>query len=593
MKLLKLISEFLLLAAKEYSWLSKILLTILISVTIVIIFLGSRINTIYYWGFLILIPLTILNLIIHRKNIYQKVLRQLRDNWGKEQVRDRNFPEIESWHRYSISADNKNDVCVDDKTWSDLNMNDLYSKIERTLTNPGECVLYEILRTPLLSDNVLKKRHEIIKLFQTDSQIREQIQMTLLRLGKQKGNIVTALLCEELSCSKPHQMLFSFLAVLALISIVVVPFLLGDPGFILIILPLYIINLLASFRVKAQLQFQLASIRYLGAMIRLAGHIAENNHPQLAEYCKKLKEAAAATEKIARKTYLLFPESALSSDVFTIISAHIDNYFLREVRIYYAVLDEIHAHRKQLKLIYQLIGELDALQSTASYLTGFSDYTVPNFTDKELLLEVKDARHPLLTNPVSNSIKIIQEKGVSITGSNMAGKTTFLRTLGVNALLAQTIYTCFAASYTGSFFKIISLINETDNIIEGKSYYLMEAERLLKIIKSLGKEISTLCIIDEPLAGTNSTERVIASLEILRYLINHNAIVAVATHDLNLANNLEFGFKSYHFTDDVDHNGLKFDYKLKEGIASTSNAIKLLEYLDYPEDIINRAMKNR
>ena len=176
MKSLKIISELLLLAAKEYSWLSKILLTSSIGLIVIIIFLGAGINAIYYWGFLILIPLTILNIIIYRKNISAKLLCQLRDAWGKEQVRQRNFSEIELFYRYSVSKDPKNDDSIDDQTWSDLNMSDLYSKIDRTLTNPGECILYNILRTPLFSDKILKKRHEIIKLFQTDKEIREQIQ---------------------------------------------------------------------------------------------------------------------------------------------------------------------------------------------------------------------------------------------------------------------------------------------------------------------------------------------------------------------------------------------------------------------------------
>jgi DNA mismatch repair ATPase MutS len=469
-------------------------------------------------------------------------------------------------------------------------MNDLYSKIERTMTNPGECILYNILRTPLLSDKILKKRKEIIRLFQTNKEIREDIQIRLLRMGKQKGNGVTALLCEELPPSTAFKYLFSFLALLAFVSIIAVPLLWGARGIIIFILPLYIINLLVTSKIRARLLLQLSAIRYLGAMIRLSKKLAAIKCPELADCCEKLKKATSATEKIARKTFLLFPESSFGSDIGTLLYAHIDIYFLREVRIFYAVLDEIHAHKEELRLIYRLIGELDALQSAASYREGLSGYVEPDFSDKELLLEIKDAIHPLLPNPVPNSITI-REKGVTITGSNMAGKTTFLRTLGVNAILAQTIYTCLAASYTGNYFRIFSLINEADNLIEGKSYYLIEAEHLLKMIKSSEKEILTLCLIDEPLAGTNSSERVIASFEVLNYLIDHNALVIVATHDLELAGKLKFAFKSYHFTDDVDDQGLKFDFKLREGITSTSNAIRLLEYLDYPKDIVERSMK--
>jgi DNA mismatch repair ATPase MutS len=175
----------------------------------------------------------------------------------------------------------------------------------------------------------------------------------------------------------------------------------------------------------------------------------------------------------------------------------------------------------------------------------------------------------------------------------MAGKTTFLRTLGVNAILAQTIYTCLATSYMANYFRIISLISETDSLMEGKSYYLVQAEQLLQMIRSSEKDVLTLCLIDEPLAGTNSSERIVASFEILRYLFEHKALAIIATHDLELAGKLEFGFKSYHFTDKVDQEGLSFDFKLRDGITSTSNAIRLLEYLDYPEDIIKRAMKSK
>jgi hypothetical protein len=590
MKLLKIVAEFSMISLKQSSLLLKILIVFSASLAFAIILIGVKIDPLYYWGLLILLPLIIFSIRIYQKNTLQKLVCQLREEWGKEKVKNRNFTEIESFYRYSTSRRGNNDIPIDDQTWSDLNMNDLYSKIERTMTNPGECVLYNILRIPMLSDKILKKRNEITRLFQTNKDIREQIQIALLRMGKQKGNGVTALVCEEMPPSSPLKFLFSFLALVAFVSIIAVPLLWGAPGIIIFILPLYFINLLATYKVRSRLLFQLAAIRYLGAMIRLGKKLAAIKCPELADYCEKLKKATSATEKIARKTFLLLPENSFTSDIVTLLYAHIDIYFLREVRIFYAVLDEIHAHKDQLRLIYCLIGELDALQSVASYREGLSGYVEPDFSARELLLEIKDSRHPLLTNPVPNSITI-REKGITITGSNMAGKTTFLRTLGVNAILAQTVYTCLASSYTGNYFRIISSISKVDDLIEGKSYYLVEAERLLKMIKSAEKQILTLCLVDEPLAGTNSSERVIASFEVLCYLIGHNALVVVATHDLELAGKLEFGFKSYHFTDDVDDQGLKFDFKLRDGITSTRNAIRLLEYLDYPKDIVNRSLK--
>lgn len=590
MKLLKFIAELSLISVKQLSLLLKIIIVISVCFSFAVILLGANVAPVYYWALLLLLPLMVLCIGIYQKSAHQKLLTQLRDDWGKEKEKDRNFSEIESFYRYSTVHHDDYDISVDDQSWSDLNMNDLFCKIERTLTNPGECILYQILRTPLLSDEILKQRNQIIRLFQANQEIREKVQIGLLRMGRQKGNGITALVCEELPSSIPFKYLFSFLAMLALISLIVVPLLWGSAGIIVVILPLYLVNMLATNKVRKQLLSQLAAIRYLGAMIRLGEQITAIQCLELAGYCAKLKEAASVLKKIARKTFLLFPEASVSSDLATLVYAHIDIYFLREVRIFYSVLNEIHAHHKELRLVYRLIGELDALQSVASYREGLPGYSEPDFSDEELLLEIKDTRHPLLTDPVPNSISI-RGKGITITGSNMAGKTTFLRTLGVNAILAQTIYTCLATSYTANHFRIISLISETDSLLEGKSYYLVQAEHLLRMIRSSEKDVLTLCLIDEPLAGTNSSERIVASFEILRYLFDHKALVVVATHDLELARKLEFGFKSYHFTDRVDKEGLSFDFKLKDGITSTSNAIRLLEYLDYPKSIIKRAMK--
>jgi hypothetical protein len=590
MKLLKVLAEFSLISIKQLSLLFKILIVVSACLAFVIIYAGASVDRIYYWGLLILLPLMSITIRIYQKSTLQKLLSQLREDWGKVKEKDRDFSQIGSFYRYSTAGRDDSDISIDDQTWSDLNMNDLYSRIDRTLTNPGECILYQILRTPLLSGEILKKRNEMIQLFQNNKGIRENIQIGLFRMGKQKGNGITALVCGELPPSTSFKFFFSFLALLALLSIIAVPIFWGSAGIIMVVLPIYLVNMLATNKVRKRLLFQLTAIRYLGAMIRLGKKIAAIKCPELSEYRVELEKATSATNKIVRKTFLLYPEASVSSDIGTLLYAHLDIYFLREVRIFYSVLDEIHAHHEELVSLYRLIGELDAIQSVASYREGLPGYSMPDFSDEESLLDIEDAKHPLLPDAVPNSITI-RQKGITITGSNMAGKTTFLRTLGVNAILAQTIYTCLATSYTANYFRIISLISETDSLTEGKSYYLVQAEQLLRMIKSSEKDVLTLCLIDEPLAGTNSSERIVASFEILRYLFDHRAVAVVATHDLELAGKLEFGFKSYHFTDKVDQDGLGFDYKLKDGITSTSNAIRLLEYLGYPEEILKRAMR--
>lgn len=185
----------------------------------------------------------------------------------------------------------------------------------------------------------------------------------------------------------------------------------------------------------------------------------------------------------------------------------------------------------------------------------------------------------------------MNNQGVIITGSNIAGKSTFLRTIGLCVLMAQTISTCPARTYQGIPLRVITSISRTDIIIAGKSFYFAEAERLLQLIGTVENEISSLCIIDELLAGTNSLERLYASQEILSFLYRTNVLLIIATHDLDLADKLKDKYTLFHFTDNVTKDGLYFDYTLKIGMASTVNAIKLLEYLGYPVEITNRVLE--
>jgi DNA mismatch repair ATPase MutS len=267
---------------------------------------------------------------------------------------------------------------------------------------------------------------------------------------------------------------------------------------------------------------------------------------------------------------------------------YINIFFLLEIRAFYAAVDEIAKHTQDLRDLYQTIGEIDALQSAASYRASLPGYAEPEFVREGIHLEVSEARQPLLEKAVPASVGF-QKNVVLITGSNMGGKSTFLRNIGTNALLAQTIATTLTSHYKGNFFQIITSISRTDDLLTGKSFYYVEAERILRTMQSFRTNMPTLCIIDELLSGTNSTERLQASEAIIRYLARQNSLAIIATHDLELAERLDGTCDIYHFTDNVDDTGLKFDYLLKPGVATTRNAIALLKYLGYPKEITDEA----
>ena len=205
------------------------------------------------------------------------------------------------------------------------------------------------------------------------------------------------------------------------------------------------------------------------------------------------------------------------------------------------------------------------------------------------MLEADELYHPLLDEPVANSVKT--DKCVLITGSNASGKSTFLRSAGICALFSQTLGFATAKAYRARKFRIYSSMALKDNLLGNESYYMVEIKSLKRIMDA-AKAISSypvLCFIDEVLRGTNTVERIAASSQILRGLACSDTICFAATHDIELTSILEKFYSNYHFTEEITDNDVRFSYKLMEGRATSRNAIKLLGLLGYDESIIRQA----
>jgi DNA mismatch repair ATPase MutS len=196
--------------------------------------------------------------------------------------------------------------------------------------------------------------------------------------------------------------------------------------------------------------------------------------------------------------------------------------------------------------------------------------------------------HPLLNNPVSYIFEL-NNKGALVTGSNASGKSTYLRTIGVNALFSQTIYIALAKEYRANYFKLLTSIGTTDSIEEGDSYFMTEAKSLKRIIDAINQNQPVLCILDEIFRGTNTIERISAAREVLNYMMDRNSLVVAATHDLELTTLVSDRFDNYHFQEDIKENDIEFDYILRKGPCTSRNAIAILRYLGYPKEIFENA----
>ncbi len=171
----------------------------------------------------------------------------------------------------------------------------------------------------------------------------------------------------------------------------------------------------------------------------------------------------------------------------------------------------------------------------------------------------------------------------------MSGKTTFLRTIIINSILAQTIYTCFAEKFETPILKQFSSIRIDDSLLEGTSYYLEEVNTMASLVKEVASPDQNLFILDEVFKGTNTIERIASAKAILSYLNRNDNIVIVSTHDIELSKMLEKEFDLYHFVETIENNEFRFDHKLKPGPLKTRNAIRILEISNYPKEIIDEA----
>lgn len=192
--------------------------------------------------------------------------------------------------------------------------------------------------------------------------------------------------------------------------------------------------------------------------------------------------------------------------------------------------------------------------------------------------------HPAIAEAVGNDI--VLDTGLIVTGSNMSGKSTFLRTLAINAICAQSIHTSFG-SWHASLFRVFAVMRTGDALADGMSKYAVEVAAIGKLVAAIGREdrqLPALLVVDEPFSGTNPALRVPIVVEVLDHLARRDLAIT-ATHDLDVAAQVGPRFVRAYFREPDDETG-QFDRKLRPGVSPGSNALALLIRAGYPQEII-------
>lgn len=489
------------------------------------------------------------------------------------------------------------DVALDDDVCRDIDLDDMFCYVDRCITPIGELMLYYRFRRMKRSCR-LADDEEDISIIRENEEFRAKVEAALGAVNGKKGLSVTSLLNMSVKIARWHR--FAWLipvfecSLLLLILLYLPPAAAIVYAVIVLTFNVFVHNFNKSYvDLFIRPLIQLDQVR--PSAVRLSGIDRFNNLNDVLNSVHNLS-------RLSRKLRIFSLNGILESDVMIVFYGLIElikTICCVEPIMTYVILRKINDVGKDARTLIEYIGEWDVLYSIASFRTwmescGFA-WSCPEFTDCKKSIDMEDVYHPLIKDCVPNSIRI-SGKSVIITGSNMSGKSSFIKTMVVNIVSSYAMNMCFANRMSLPECRISTVLSVTDDLDEGKSYYMSEILRIKSIIdrcRVSDGSITDFIFIDEIFKGTNTVERVSIADAVIRYLSSlENAIAVVSTHDIELAEGLEESLDTYHFNETVDSERIRFSYKLASGVVYTRNAISLLRLCGYPSSILMRAEEN-
>lgn len=513
----------------------------------------------------------------------------LKNNYGvlpkREEYRQEDLIKISKYYK----AHENTGFHIDDITWNDLNMDHIFKQMNYTYSAAGEEYLYYLLRTPMQNAEPIDALEKQIGYFAQNEKVRIKYQTLFAAIGKTgKYSIYDYLdyldLLGERSSKK------YFFNNLWIVFAAVVLFFSVQLG-ILVLIAAVSRNMIVYFKEKKEIDPYITSFSYILRLIKNVEEIEKNPAEAFSEEIAALKECRRAMGKFKAGSNLIM--SNANGDPWGILLDYIRMIFHVDLIKFNNMLSEVRKNTESIDRMLTIIGYMETTIAIGCYRASGKTYCLPEL-EWGTRLTAENVYHPLIENPVKNSIGITNgngsNNGVLITGSNASGKSTFLKTIAVNAILAQTIHTVLADRYRAPFYRIMSSMALRDDLAGGDSYYIVEIKSLKRILSAMEEKGNPiLCFVDEVLRGTNTVERIAASTQILESLAKGNVTCFAATHDIELTYLLQNVYDNYHFQEEINEEDIVFNYRLMKGRAETRNAIKLLSVMGYDKSMIEKA----
>ncbi len=502
---------------------------------------------------------------------------QIRERWGKEGRKD-------SWLSTKLFDLTRNAAAeaVDDGTWRDLEFERLFSSADSTLTRLGSQCLYRKLRVYRADPGELEKEYAAYQVLRRETALREQFQLSLWPLRSDTD----AHTCESLFGEPSANPRFTGLVLsMSVVSLLVIAATILNPALLWLLVAIVLCNMNIVAFVRHDIHETFLATERIGRMISAAARIARLAEPGPVSQPKRLGSILSNAPDL-RASFRWFLADR-SNEIVASFYFWLNLLFLADHVAAVLVARNLRRHRDTLAQVFLQVGSLDADIAIAAWLHRIPAHCSPAIATGKTI-EFNDGFHPLLVVPVPNSVAL-REQSALVVGSNMAGKTTFIKMVGTNIILGRTLGVCFAASAVVPCARVMASIRAEHSIESGKSHFFAELERILCFVKSAERDGREVFLIDELFRGTNTPERIAAGKAVLESLGAHAQVLAT-THDVELQQLLGPGFLTFHFIENPELPEV-FDYRLHSGISTARNAIELLEKLGFPSDMVREARR--
>lgn len=560
--------------------------------------MGINMEYIILVGVLLLFILLIMGKgYIDSKRSEKDFIKKLYENYGTAATREYKVGELDE-HISMYYQKHQEAQQIDNITWNDLHMDDVYYKLNYSHSAAGDEYLYYRLRTPWQDKEELDQFEKHVQYFMEHADERVAMQLQFAKLGRM-GKYSLFEYLEYLDTLGERNNIRYFLAILLVFFGIAMMFYSAPIGVCVLLISLAR-NMMFYYKEQKEIEPYISSFHYILRLMEAAEKIGKEPIAEIEKERKELLSLCKAMEGFRRNSFIVLSGSrsgiSVSSNPLEVIFDYARMIFYLDLIKFNQMLRMVREHLPEIDKMVTMAGSLETVIVTGeyrSYLQG--EYCIPKLLsgleDTECCLKMEQMYHPLLDNPVKNDIEV--KRGILLTGSNASGKSTFLRAVALNAVLAQTLHTCMASAYEGSMFRIYSSMSLQDDLESGDSYYMVEVKSIRRILMQVkeaeqnGKRV--LCFVDEVLRGTNTVERIAASTQILTALAKEHAVCFAATHDLELTKLLGSVYDNYHFEEEIIEDDIFFPYRIQRGPAVSRNAIALLKMLGYEETLVKNA----